>query len=328
MAAKSVPRKGGADDPCLQQSLDLFRDRLPRRPLVGDEKNADGQLILYRLPLADALDRLHIQPNTQKLVVCLCFDVDSPTAAMDWEHQRVPTPNITVKNPANGHAHLIYLLEAPVPTDTNVASIKPIYFMEAIKEGLRRALGADRGYAGVVVKNPMHAHWTTREWRKEPYELGELADSVELPTPAEMRKRCKQTDYAGLGRNVTVFEVVRKQSYSLVRDYWGPEGERRFFSAVLELVEASNRRDIGNPLSLRELRGIARSISKWTWKHFNRATFREIQACRGAKKGADNRKLLLPTAQSMAAEGKSQREIAAALGVGQKTISRWLKRGE
>lgn len=322
MAAKSVPRKGGANDPCPQQSLDLFCERLPSRPLCSDNPSREG---LYRLPLADALEHLLIQPNTAKRYVCLCFDVDRPGAALDWNDRNAPAPNLSVKNPANGHAHLIYLLAAPVAV-SDVARIKPVLFMAAVQEGIRRALEADRGYAGVVVKNPAHKHWQTHEWRSEPYQLEELAECVTLPTAAELRKRSKQTDYAGLGRNCTVFEVVRKQSYSAVRDYWGPDGERRFLAAVLGMVNASNHRDIGNPMDAGECRAIARSISKWTWQHFSRHQFREIQATRGAKKGASKREQLLPTAQAMAAEGKGQKEIAEALGVNQATVSRWLKR--
>lgn len=322
MAAQLALRRRGAADACPQQSLDLFRDRLPSRPLCSDSPTREG---LYRLPLVAALDRLLIQPNTAKRVVCLCFDVDREGAAIDWSDRNAPAPNLTVKNPANGHAHLIYLLTAPVAV-SDVARIKPVLFMAAVQEGLRRALEADRGYAGVVVKNPAHKHWQTHEWRSEPYLLEDLAEYVTLPTAAELRKRSKQTDYAGLGRNCTVFEVARKQSYSLVRDYWRPGGSVAFAAAVLELVEASNHRDIGNPLDVRECRAIARSISRWTWQHFTPSQFREVQAARGARKGAGKREELLPTAQAMAAEGKSLREIAEALGVSRSTLSDWLNR--
>lgn len=309
-----------------QQPLDLFCSRLPTRPLCTDSPTRDG---LYRLPLVDALDRLLIQPNTAKRYVCLCFDVDREGAAIDWNDRNAPAPNMTVKNPANGHAHLIYLLTAPVAV-SDVARIQPVLFMAAIQEGLRRVLEADRGYAGVVVKNPAHKHWQTHTWRADPYLLEELAECVTLPSPAEMRKRSKQTDYAGLGRNCTVFEIARVKSYSLVRDYWRPNGAVAFAQAVIDLVTASNLADIGNPLDVRECRAIARSISKWTWQHFTPAKFREIQVVRGTKggkaKGASKRDQLLPTAQAMAAEGKSLREIGEALGVPKATVGRWLKR--
>ncbi|WOL30539.1 replication initiation protein (plasmid) [Pseudomonas fragi] len=324
MAANRAPRASGAAEVCAQQPLDLFKNRLPSRPLCGDEKSVDGALYLHRLPLLEALERLHIQPNTAKRYVSLCFDVDREGAAIDWNDRNAPPPNMTVKNPANGHAHLIYLLTAPVAV-SDVARIQPVLFMAAIQEGLRRALEADRGYAGVVVKNPAHKHWQTHTWRAEPYLLEELAEYVALPSLAEMKKRSKQPDYAGLGRNCTVFEIARTKSYNLVRDYWKPNGAVAFAKAVLELVEASNHTDIGKPLDVRECRAIARSISKWTWQHFTPAKFREIQKARGQRKGAEKRKELLPTAQSMAAEGKSLREIGEALGVSFKTVGNWLK---
>ena len=175
------------------------------------------------------------------------------------------------------------------------------------------------------MKNPVHKHWQTHEWRSEPYLLEELAECVTLPTAAELRKRSRQTDYAGLGRNCTVFEIVRKESYSLVRDYWKPGGAVAFAAAVLELVEASNHRDIGNPLDIRECRAIARSISKWTWQKFTPAKFREIQAARGSRKGASKREQLLPTAPAMAAERTSLREIGRALGVHHLTVKSWIQ---
>jgi len=305
-----------------QSSLALFESRLPARPYCSNSLDREG---LYRLPIAEAMERLLIQPNTQKLHVALCFDVDRSTASVDWEFRGLPPPNLTVKNPKNGHAHLIYLLEAPVPV-SELARIKPVQFMAAIQEGLRRALDADRGYAGLVVKNPRHRNWTTVEWTSQPYELGLLAQYVDLPSPGEMRRRSKCQNYAGLGRNCTIFEIVRQQAYSLVRDYWRPGGEQGFKAAVLDAVLASNSRDIGNPLDSKECRTIARSIAKWVWRHFTPAQFREVQSARGKAKGAKKRSEAMPEAIRMSADGYSQRQIAEALGVAQMTISNWLNK--
>lgn len=321
MAIKRAPRKRGAAPPHLQPSLDLFYGTLPARPYCSNNPVREG---LHRLSLADALDCLLIQPNTAKRVVCLCFDVDRPQAGIDWSDRCCPAPNLAVRNPENGHAHLIYLLEAPVAV-SDVARIKPVVFMAAIQEGLRRDLEADRGYSGLIVKNPFHKHWITQEWRSEPYSLEDLACLVNLPTPAEMRRRAKQVDYAGLGRNCTVFEIVRQQSYRAVRDYWRPDGERLFYRAVLELVMQSNELDIGNPMQLGECKAIAKSVSRWTWSRFSPQEFREIQAARGQLKGAAKREASMEEARRLASEGKSQRAIAEAVGVSQKTVSNWLK---
>lgn len=302
-------------------SLDLFKERLPTRPYCSNNLSRDG---LYRLSTEQALEHLLIQPNTAKRHVCLCFDVDREGAAIDWQDRNLPPPNMSVKNPVNGHAHLIYLLTAPVSV-SEVSRIKPVQFMAAIQEGLRRSLDADRGYAGLVVKNPAHKHWITTEWNSSPYELNELADWITLPSPAEMRKRSKNTDYAGLGRNCTVFEIARKQAYSLVREYWKPAGEKSFESAVLDLVLCSNNRDLGSPLSHKECRIIARSIARWIWKHFTPSEFREIQSGRGKRKGVVKKAELLPQAVEMRRQGMTQRQIAGELGITQQTVCNWLK---
>lgn len=306
----------------IQTSLQLFESRLPKRPYCTDSLELEG---LYRLPIAEAMERLLIQPNTAKLHVALCFDVDRPSAAIDWYDRGLPEPNLSVKNPANGHAHLIYLLEVPVAV-SELARIQPIRFLASVQEGLRRKLEADRGYAGLVVKNPRHANWTTVQWSDQPYELGYLAEFVNLPSPAEMRRRSKCKNYAGLGRNCTIFEVVRREAYSLVREYWRPGGESNFREAVLQSVLASNTRDIGSPLDSKECATIARSIAKWVWRQFTPAKFREVQSVRGKRKGAKKRSEALPEALRMSAEGYSQRQIAEVLNVDQKTIGNWVRK--
>lgn len=302
------------------EAIDLFQQRLGRRPYCSDNLSTDG---LYRLPVAAALEHRLIQPNTVKRMACLCFDVDRPGAALDWNDRAAPAPSMTVMNPVNGHAHLVYLLDAPVPV-SDAARIKPVMYLAAIQEGLRRTLNADRGYAGLIVKNPLHGHWVTRQWADDPYQLDGLAEHIDLPSPAEMKRRSRQADYAGLGRNCTVFEIVRRQAYSNVRDYWRPGGGVAFAAAVLDLVLAANNTEIGNPMQASECRAIARSIARWTWQRFTPDQFREIQAARGARKGAAKREQLQPTAQAMAHEGLSLREIGRALGVDHHTVKSWL----
>ncbi|KAA1171037.1 hypothetical protein FWJ25_17810 [Marinobacter salinexigens] len=301
-------------------AIDLFQQRLGRRPYCGDNLATDG---LYRLPLASAMTHRLIQPNTAKRVAALCFDIDRNGAALDWYDRHAPAPNLSVMNPANGHAHLIYLLSAPVAV-SDAARIKPVQYLAAIQEGLRSTLEADRGYSGLVVKNPANDYWITREWNADPYGLDELADCVVLPSPAELRRRASESDYAGLGRNCTLFEMVRKRAYSLVRDYWRPGGAIPFASAVVEVAEAENTQ-FSTPLSASECRAIARSVSRWVWQRFNPAEFRAIQAARGSKKGARTKAQLLPSVIEMASQGVPQRVIADTLGISQKTVSNWIK---
>lgn len=301
-------------------ALDLFQQRLGRRPYCSDNLAKDG---LYRLPVADALTHQFIQPNTPKRMVCLAFDVDRPGAAIDWSDRSAPAPSLSVMNPANGHAHLVYLLANPVPV-SDVSSIKPVRYLAAIQEGIRHALDADRGYTGLIVKNPAHGYWRTQQWA-DAYTLDELADNVELPTPDAMKRRAQEPDYAGLGRNCTLFEITRNLAYSIVRDYWRPGGAVPFAAAVLDIVETENA-GFAVPLSTGECRAIARSISRWIWQRFTPDEFRKIQAARGSLKGSARREQLLPTAQAMAHDGYSLRQIADALGVSHTTLADWLRR--
>src|SRR5690606_8238053 len=131
-------------------------------------------------------------------------------------------------------------------------------------------------------------------------------------------------DYAGLGRNCTLFEHLRKQSYRIVRDYWRPGGYDGFAENMLMTAEALNGQ-FTNPLPYGEIKSIARSVSKWTWQRFNPAEFRAIQAARGGRKGAAKREALLPKVRDMAARGFTQQVIADSLGISQQTVSNWLK---
>ncbi|MEX0635108.1 replication initiation protein [Serratia ureilytica] len=49
----------------------------------------------------------------------LGFDVDRAGAAIDWSDRNAPAPTLTITNPDNGHAHLLYALETSIRTAPN-----------------------------------------------------------------------------------------------------------------------------------------------------------------------------------------------------------------
>ena len=106
----------------------------------------------------------------------------------------------------------MYDLETAICTTDN-ARQKPLDYLAKIQAGITRKLRADTGYSGLITKNPMHSDWITHVWRAEPYELGELADYVEL-LPLTTKER-----EVGLGRNCDLFDEVRFWAYKAVRDY-------------------------------------------------------------------------------------------------------------
>lgn len=305
----------------LAMALEAFRRTLPGRPYCTDDPK-QGQ---YRTDPQAALRSRHVQPNTAGLVRWLAFDLDMNGAADRWRDSHAAPPTLIVINRRNGHAHALYGLEQPVPR-TDAARAKPLAYLAAVEEGMKRQLGADRGYSGSLVKTPGHPSWLTESYCGL-YSLDCLAEWCELPSPADMRRFAANKDYAGLGRNCTLFEHLRKIAYCDVRRFWKPEGGQAFRAHVLTTAEGLNTR-FGVPLPHSELKSIARSVSRWVWQRFTPSDFRAIQSGRGAKKGQANRDVLLPVVLRLVGEGRSQREIARLLGLAPMTINSWLRRSE
>ncbi|NAV69311.1 plasmid replication protein, partial [Salmonella sp. zj-f50] len=64
-----------------------------------------------------ALSARYIHQNHPHAQCGLVFYVDREGSAIVWSDLNAPSQNITVKNPVNGHAHLIYALNIDVITD-------------------------------------------------------------------------------------------------------------------------------------------------------------------------------------------------------------------
>ncbi|WP_201284109.1 replication initiation protein, partial [Klebsiella pneumoniae] len=58
--------------------------------------------------------------------------------------------------------------------------MKPLRSAAAVENALRKKLGADTGYSGLICKNPNHSHWKIAVWQPELYTLDWLADSLDL----------------------------------------------------------------------------------------------------------------------------------------------------
>ena len=139
-------------------------------------------------------------------------------------------------------------------------------------------LQADRGFAGLITKNPLHPHWQNTVWTEYAYELDELADYLNL----KGHPKRKGIESTGLGRNCALFEITRKWAYSAIREYWQPNYKPKWFKAVYEHVAELNIQ-FTEPLPYSEVRSIAKSIAKWTYLHFTPAGFSDSQAKKGSK---------------------------------------------
>ncbi|EKO1959985.1 replication initiation protein [Salmonella enterica] len=303
--------------------LDFFTENLPLRPYHTDD-------LLYGLRIAGAerakLARF-IQHNQPHAAYWLVFDIDRMGAAIDWNDRNAPAPNITVKNQANGHAHLLYGLNTAIRTAPD-GSLRALNYAAAVERGLCDKLQADADYSGLICKNPLNAFWQVTTWRDELYTLDELADYVNLDASAPRRR---DIEY-GLGRNCHLFAKTRRWSYRAIRQGW-PEFEQ-WLRAVIQRVEMYNAQ-LPVPLSAAESACIGRSIAKWTHKRFSAEDFAqfvadthtpEIQAVRGRKGGiakgeAYEEKRFM--ALGMLDNGYSQKAISEKLGVHRNTIRNW-----
>ena len=311
----------------MQQLEIIFNpDRLPHAPYCTDEL---GTLAVRRFK--SAINRRYIQVNPPKLYFWLVLDVDRPAGALAWEDCNLPSPNFATTNPENGHAHLVYGLSAPVLT-TEAAREAPLRYLNAIRTAYTALTGADQGYTGLITKNPLNDHWITLHGHTHLFDLSELADYVPDLSKYSDRSAC---DTVGIGRNVSLFEQIRKWSYTEIRLFRG-EG-RKYYQTWLEHVYnkvAERNGDFTEPLGLSEVKAISKSIAKWVWARDPQAEqqFIQRQAYRGAKGGKASGVSRLAqsedkraSARLMASKGMTQRAIANEIGVSQKTISNWMK---
>ncbi|MWP60483.1 plasmid replication protein, partial [Escherichia coli] len=105
----------------MSAALQYFEENLPHRPYHTDD-------LACGLRISDkgrALLARYIQQNQPHAQFWLVFDGDRVGAAIDWSDRNAPAPNVTVKNPVNGHAHLLYALDIPVRTAPD-ASVRPL----------------------------------------------------------------------------------------------------------------------------------------------------------------------------------------------------------
>lgn len=286
------------------QALDLFNERLPRKPYFTDE-------LQFGVRIAGkerAILAKYIQFNQPHAMFWLGFDVDRPGAAIDWSDRNAPAPTLTIMNPENGHAHLLYALKTAVRTAPD-GKMKPLKYAAAVERALCKKLDADTGYSGLICKNPNHDYWQLAMWQPELYTLDWLADSLDLNSANDVDI---QPNY-GLGRNCTLFEKTRKWAYRAIRQGW-PDF-KQWVEACYERANAYNLQ-FSLPLDDNEVMRIAKSISKWTIHHMSKESFdlfvkethsSEIQRKRGEASGVKRRVGSLEETQPWVSLGISRR---------------------
>ncbi|EMQ2878889.1 replication initiation protein, partial [Vibrio navarrensis] len=208
----------------------------------------------------------YLQVNRPDMMSFLVFDVDHPNAWI-WCDKHLPAPNLIVRNPHNGHAHFYYKIH-PVCLTEN-ARQHPIRYMTAVYKALAQQLQADPCYSGPVAKTPYHPDWVTTELHHQQYELGELADSLELETPAPWAKN--EDEDTSHSRNCTLFNKVRDFAYRIVTKARERGVYEDFHTQVTQYAEHHNQFahqgwDANLPES--EVKALVKSVASWTWHHY------------------------------------------------------------
>ena len=307
----------------MNGQIQLFQENLPFKPYATDDLTRGLSICNKK----NAIQKRYLQHNPPAKIHWLVFDCDKANALeVATQLAHCPAPNFEVVNPANGHSHLFYGLAAPV-VRTDAARAKPLRYLASVEYALRETLGGDLGYAGLVSKNPLNASWRVIEHQPSLWELGELAEFLNLPA-----KLPKKALAVGLGRNCALFETVRRWAYKSVLGYRMTSNQETFAKAVYDACESLNT--FPEPLPLAEVKATAKSVAKWTWKHYTgRLTneqFSKVQATR-AKKGKGVARYQHSAIERAAVVAQARRpganivEVAKANGISKTALYRWLK---
>lgn len=177
---------------------------------------------------------------------------------------------------------------------------------------------------GVFTKNPNCDFWRTFVMNVPAYSLDYLADFVDLSNRPIFNFH---TDEIIEGRNCDLFNQIKRIGYRQVLQFKksGQQFEQ-FNHYLLQLLEQLNQHQ-KPPLHYRELKGIARSASRWIWERFTTSQFSQIQSNRAKKRWS---KQQINKAMLVEQFGKNKpdmplTQIAQQFDVSLSTINRWAK---
>jgi hypothetical protein len=312
-------------------------EKLPSHIYCTDDYRYGGQ----QMSKSFGIKKNYIQVNTPTYQQAILLDHDDEAFMADlrYEYSHLPIPNIVIENKGNGRAHSITLLRSPVPK-TEKSHKHPIAYCKAVETALTLEYDADPYYNHIWVKNPFSDAYRVHVLRDEPYDLGELADKLEIKpftakeAKAEIALAKKRAESEGhfLGRNCHLFDMVRHWAYQEIRNYRATDLEL-WRSAVMQETMVQNAM-LNSPLDYNELKGIAKSIARWVWNKDGeaQARFSAVQAHRGklgdSSPGGKARSAQFDDkreqAKALHMQGMKKTKIAEFLGVSRMAVHRWL----
>jgi hypothetical protein len=293
-----------------------FIETTPKWMRCSDEK---GPTSIERKSVA--LDRRYLQPNSSSRIGWQIFDLDFAGAADAFDEMNVAVPNFVAENPKNGHAQYGYALEVPVANSAR-ARREPMAYLQAIRNGMTRRLGADQNFKFGIGKNPLHSDWRTTWLNVRPHSLNDMAVWLEFEEmrPAH-RSQVDENEFAQQGRNCSITSDLAKFG---LRTAWqfkqgGPGYEQFLREMRAQAFELNN--GFAPPLGFAEVQGIAKSVAKWSWSRSTAERFSEIQSYRAQ---ARRRRNLAIIGQLTNAAEISVSDLADTLGRSERTAYRYL----
>ena len=307
----------------LELILDQFINTIPKRPYASDNLNYGVKICSKDA----ALLKVYLQPNHPYYLHNIVFDLDYEASLVEILYSKtgLPLPNLIIENKENGRSHAIYQLKSPV-FKTDASRQKPIIYLNAIHSTLQHVLDADANYTGLICKNPLNDRWRTNTLRHTPYSLDELANKLEIDWK-QISKPIKQDEAVGLGRNCYIFHKARHWSYVAIRKHRGAT-YNTWLQSVLDHCLKLNE-GITEPLGYNEVKGIAKSISRYCWKRdaYCYQEFIDRQTRKGqlgGKAKGEAYSLKREQAYKLKEQGMNNTQIAKQLNVTRRTIINWL----
>jgi hypothetical protein len=191
-----------------------------------------------------------------------------------FEDKMTATPNLIVQNPENLNCHYLYLLKNPVWVN-NTGKQAPQAYLNAIKTAMTAQLSADSRYSGLICKNPLNPQWRTTELHSHLHSLDDLGKYVDLSLPSIERDRAKAEkgliDVVINGRNDHLFTILRLFAYERIARYKGLESSRAYtmWQNAIENEAMRINTDFASVLPYGEIKSTAKSVSRWTWEHYD-----------------------------------------------------------
>lgn len=243
--------------------LEHLTKNLPKKPWCTNMK---GTALLVR-PKAIAINYDYIQLNSpyyQKYLI-LDLDYEHSLAEILFSRVGIPLPNFVTANFHGGRSHIVFELEEPI-YKTDASRLKVIEFAYAITRRLQELFDADFGYSGTITKNPASSNWRVTKLRQKPYSLRELAEKIDLPPKPKFFKKEKISAHEaiGLGRNCYVFHTACPFAYQEIRAYRG-KTYKQWENAMIAHCSSLNE-GLPEPMTFNEVKGIAKSISRYCWR--------------------------------------------------------------